>query len=168
MCVELQTARLRLRAAAATDVETLATLTGEPDPEGKRVARAAALVQSSQKWCVEHGYGLWILERPPAKIIIGWCGLRPRKEPQAPELLYGLAPAVRGVGLATEAVEAVIRWLFSRSEITGLWAVTDPSNPASARLLERVGLSFERRGAFDGLDSLIYRVSATTWRARGI
>jgi [ribosomal protein S5]-alanine N-acetyltransferase len=166
MCVELQTARLRLRAATGADAATLATLAGEPDPEGKRVARSMALVENSRRWCTEFGYGLWVLERLPTEAVIGWCGLRPHEEPQAPELLYGMAPAARGLGLATEAVEAVISWLFSRSDITGLWAVTDPSNTASERLLERVGFDFERRGEFDGLDSLIYRLSAITWRAR--
>jgi RimJ/RimL family protein N-acetyltransferase len=113
----------------------------------------------------EHGYSLWVLERSAADSVIGWCGLRPREWPQEPELLYGLALAVRGQRLASEAVKAVVTWLFGRPEITGVWAVMAPSNIASARVSERVGLTLERRGEFDGLDSLIYRVSAADWRA---
>ena len=166
MCIELRTTRLLLRTATSADTEPLARITGELDPEGNRIARVAALVENSRRWCLEHGYGLWVLKHRSAEGIIGWCGLRPREQPAEPELLYGLAADVRGQGLATEAVEAVISWLFSRPQITGAWAVTDPSNTASARLLERVGFGFERRGDFDGLDSLIYRVSTATWRAR--
>jgi [ribosomal protein S5]-alanine N-acetyltransferase len=166
MSFELRTTRLRLRPAATADAEALATLTHTPDAEGKLLARVQALVEQSQIWFIQHRYGLWVIEPPGPIHVVGWVGLRPRDHPETPELLYGLAPTARGQGLATEAVDAVITSLCGRPDIVGVWAVTDPSNTASARLLERVGLPLDRRGEFDGQDSLIYRLFATAWQQR--
>jgi RimJ/RimL family protein N-acetyltransferase len=166
MSAEIRTARLLLRAATSVDALALVDFTGEPDTADERLRRVTALVENSENWYREHGYGLWVLERSSADGIIGWCGLRPRERPQEPELLYGLAPTARGQGFASEAVAAVVNWLFRRPEITGVWAVTDPTNTASAQVLERVGLVLEYRGEFDGLDSLVYRISVADWNAR--
>jgi len=58
MIVEIRTSRLLLRAALPADAPMLATLTGDADPTGERLARAAALVENSQRWHEEYGYGL--------------------------------------------------------------------------------------------------------------
>jgi RimJ/RimL family protein N-acetyltransferase len=42
--------------------------------------------------------------------------------------------------------------------VTGVWAVTDPANFASCRVLERLGMRLEREGEFDGKPSRVYRL----------
>lgn len=59
------------------------------------------------------------------------------------EIGYGIAESVRGQGIATEAVAAVLGWAAG-SGITAVEAVTDPENRPSHRVLERCG--FERAG----------------------
>jgi ribosomal-protein-alanine N-acetyltransferase len=58
---------------------------------------------------------------------------------------YVLAKPYWGAGLMTEAVTAVTRMALAERPITRVEAVCDVENAASARVLEKAGLSFERR-----------------------
>lgn len=64
---------------------------------------------------------------------------------------YVLAPAWRGAGRMTEAVAAVLDHALAQREVWRVDAVCDVDNPASARLLERVGMALEGRLAAHGL-----------------
>jgi [ribosomal protein S5]-alanine N-acetyltransferase len=57
---------------------------------------------------------------------------------------YVLARSAWGKGYVPEALRAVIDVLWTRPEIYRVWAVCDVDNPASARVLEKVGM--EREG----------------------
>jgi len=46
-------------------------------------------------------------------------------------------------GYATEAGRAVIAWAADLPEVYRVWAVCDVENPASARVLEKLGMSRE-------------------------
>lgn len=55
---------------------------------------------------------------------------------------YTVAPEHQGRGVALEAVEAVIGWLFRHGEVHRIAATIDPRNLASARVLERCGFEY--------------------------
>jgi ribosomal-protein-alanine N-acetyltransferase len=50
-----------------------------------------------------------------------------------------------GQGLATEVVEVLVDLGFRRLSLHRLWATTHPDNIASARVLEKVGFTYEGR-----------------------
>ncbi len=52
--------------------------------------------------------------------------------------------AVWGQGLATEALSALVQWGFETLNLNRIQAGLDTRNPASARVLEKVG--FRREG----------------------
>lgn len=56
-----------------------------------------------------------------------------------PEIGYILHPDVWGQGFAVEALGAIIPHIFARHPVEALRADVDPRNPASIRLLERLG-----------------------------
>ncbi|MGI8515371.1 MAG: GNAT family N-acetyltransferase [Acidimicrobiia bacterium] len=56
---------------------------------------------------------------------------------------YVLARPMWGLGIATEAAEAVVSALFEHSDVWRVWATCDIDNPASARVLEKAGLTLE-------------------------
>lgn len=58
------------------------------------------------------------------------------------ELGYAVAPWARGRGVASEALRQLTRWAFAQGmqRVTALISV---DNPASARVVERVGYTFE-------------------------
>lgn len=78
------------------------------------------------------------------------------------ELGYWIAEKYWGKGIATLAVKAIIPYAFANFDIIRLFARPFPSNPASARVLEKAGFILEariRNGLYkQGLifDELIY------------
>jgi len=78
------------------------------------------------------------------------------------ELLFGLSPTHWGQGFATEAAEAVIRYAFETLGVTLVHASTDVPNQASVRVMERLGMHFERQATINGLDTLFYRLPRPT------
>jgi RimJ/RimL family protein N-acetyltransferase len=153
----LTTARLLLRPALPGDLAALLSMrdaAAAPDPT--RETRVRALLEENAAQFTTLGFGAWLVldgARP-----VGFVGLRPRETANEPELYYGLAPDCRGRGYATESGAAVIERLFAAPAVTGVWAVTDPPNVSSWRVLERLGLQLEREGEFDGKPSRLYRL----------
>lgn len=59
------------------------------------------------------------------------------------EIGYGLAPTHWGLGLAREAVEAMLEHAFTRLSMRRIEAYVDPRNLASIRILECFGFRLE-------------------------
>lgn len=158
----LFTPRLRLTPATADDIELLSGMHDAPGlPNAARTERVRTLVASNVERFERHGFGLWVVRSGTS--AVGWVALRPRETALEPELLYGLARDGRGKGFATEAASAVLDRLFMTPGVTGVWAVTDPTNLASCRVLERLGLELEFEGEFDDRPSRVYRLKRDRW-----
>jgi [ribosomal protein S5]-alanine N-acetyltransferase len=121
--------------------------------------RIASFVARQTHWWAAHGYGLWVLQLRSNMALVGWCGLRPGDDASSPEVLYGLAESSRGAGLATEALKAVINFALEIPNVSSIWAATAIGNVASAAVMRRGGMTFEKRALLDGVDSYIYRYS---------
>jgi len=166
MRVELHTARLHLRPYRLADIDALHRLWIDPavrkylwdDRIIPRETAAEVVAASLADWSI-HGYGQWTVHVPEGHELIGFCGFRAAEETQTPELLYGLAPAYWGQGLATEAAYAVLCYGFERLGFARVWAATDPPNLASVRVMDRLGMQFDRRGTLNGLDTVFYSLS---------
>jgi ribosomal-protein-alanine N-acetyltransferase len=95
---------------------------------------------------------------------IGGVGFERRRDLErfSAELGYWLSEVHWGKGYATEAVQAVAEYAFSRFDFVRLQARVLDGNPASSRVLEKAGFTLEaamRRAAFkDGrvMDLLLY------------
>lgn len=150
----VETDRLRLRPATDDDVDALHRIWTDPDVRRylwddtviPRETAADVVAASDADWR-ERGYGLWVVEEKGTPI--GFAGFRSSEE-ALPELLFGFLPQWWGRGLATEAVRAALDF------IGHCWGATDVPNAASARLMERVGMRFTRRGTLNGLDTVFY------------
>lgn len=75
--------------------------------------------------------------------LIGDIGLHVSESGQEAELGITLAPGAQGRGLAEEAARALIRGLQADTAVRRLVGITDARNTPSARLLERLGMTFE-------------------------
>lgn len=87
------------------------------------------------------------------------------------DLGFTLIPSVQGKGLAFEAASAVVEDAVERLGVHRVVAELSTENLASARLLERLGMTFEShtrrsfwwRGRWD--DNLYYSMTGDQWRA---
>ena len=83
----------------------------------------------------------WLLATRPADVVIGAVGCRVRA--QAAEIGFVLNREYWQQGYATEAASAVVAWAFSDDSILRVWATCDAENLASARVLEKIGMTRE-------------------------
>ncbi len=122
-------------------------------------------IASSQARFDAHGYGLWGV-RVQAGDLIGFAGYREFHEPPELQLLYGLHPDYWGLGLATEAADAVIRYGFEQLGFDRIVASTDAPNTDSIRVLERLRMRYDRREVTAaGLDTVYYALTRSAWLA---
>ena len=79
--------------------------------------------------------------------LIGDCGIRvadvSRASPGQAEIGITLAPAFQGRGLASEALQALLGYLFTGLGMHRVFGSVDPRNLASMRLLKSAGMRQE-------------------------
>jgi [ribosomal protein S5]-alanine N-acetyltransferase len=83
----------------------------------------------------------WVFTQSGDDTAIGMMAVR--LEGHKANLGYVLARAYWGRGIVTEAVQPIVDWLMDQPEIFRVWAVCDVNNPASARVMEKVGMVYE-------------------------
>jgi RimJ/RimL family protein N-acetyltransferase len=98
-------------------------------------------------------------------VVIGDIGVLICEQPfRFAEIGYSLAPAYQRVGLATEALQLLLRVLAERYKVHSVKARTDVRNEPSRRLLARLGFLegpvMERNGFYKGewVDEVEYRI----------
>jgi RimJ/RimL family protein N-acetyltransferase len=72
------------------------------------------------------------------------------------EIGWRLRPDYWGQGLATEAATAVMEYGFRRWGFPRLISVAQPENKASLRIMEKLGMEFERRFQHEGTEVVCY------------
>lgn len=148
----LTTARLRFQPFTEDDVDALHQLWTDPDVrrylwDDQVISRETAkeIVHASLSSFQEQNFGFWTLRfLEDVATIIGFCGLRFFDDPPEIEILYGVAPAYWGKDLATEAAKAVLRYGFEELRLEKIWGGTDAPNVASIRVLEKLGMTYEK------------------------
>ncbi len=168
---ELLTRRLRLRPCASGDLDSLHAHFVDPgvrrylwDDLVIPAERAEGVIDASQKSFAAHGYGIWCVFERDAAPLAGVCGLAPIEDTPEIELLYGIAPALWGAGLAVEASRAVLAHGFEGVGLTRIAARVDSPNRASIRVLEKLGMDFEHESPVNGRPTVHYGQTREAFR----
>ncbi len=136
------TDRLVLRPPVERDLSAIATICSE-----WQVARRLARVPhpyglDDARFFLDHivpNEWVWALTLPHADVLFGTIGLLPDDRGEAAELGYWLGPDVWGKGFATEAAMAVTRFAFDTLGLARLTSGHAIDNPASGRVLTKLG-----------------------------
>lgn len=109
------------------------------------------------------------IERQGQSGVVGCVGYMVREN--AVEVGYWIGRSVWGQGIATEAVRAVVAYLFGRGDVENITAEVMFGNMASSRVLEKAGFvrAAETMGTFgrcEGVPVAQYALSRTAWEAR--
>jgi ribosomal-protein-alanine N-acetyltransferase len=83
----------------------------------------------------------WGITQKGEEQVIGMVACRLRGH--AADIGYVIARRYWNRGFVTEAVRAVVEWAAKLEPIFRVWAVCDTANGASARVLEKVGMTRE-------------------------
>ncbi len=154
----LLSARTRIRRVTVDDAPFIVELLNDPDfirfiaDRGVRDLQGATdyIRMRIQLSYDLNGYGLLLVEDAETREPMGLCGLVRREELDGPDLGYAFLPRYRGRGVAQEAAAAVAEWAAESLGVSRLYAVVDPENTRSVRLLEGLGFRFERPIALAG------------------
>lgn len=88
-----------------------------------------------------NGFGLFKVELKDGTPI-GMCGLVKRDPKEDPDLGFALVPEAWGKNYTTEASFAVLGYAKNKLGLKRILGITIPSNIASIKTLEKVGLKF--------------------------
>ena len=83
----------------------------------------------------------WAITVPPSDRVVGMVGLRPHEFKA--DMGYVLARRLWGQGIMPEAAGAVLRVALQDPRVWRVWATCDVDNRASARVLEKIGMTYE-------------------------
>jgi RimJ/RimL family protein N-acetyltransferase len=162
---EIETSRLRLRMFTPDDLDALSTIAGDPEvmkylgTSGPRSReKTKTTIDAILRHWNEHGFGIWALEHKADQRLIGWCGLQMLEKTPEIEVAYLLATAYWNQGLATEAARASIEYGFRELKLTRLVAIARPENVGSYRVMEKVGMKYERDAHYYNVDVVYYAI----------
>ena len=103
----------------------------------------------------QNGFGLWLVETKGEKVPVGICGLVKRDSLPGVDIGYAFLPPFRSKGYAFESGSAVLRHARDALGLERLYAIVNPDNAVSIRVLEKLGMKFERMVRLPGEETEI-------------
>jgi ribosomal-protein-alanine N-acetyltransferase len=172
----LETPRLKLRPYTEADIPELLPLIGTREVAATTLRIAHPYTEQDAKAFLELAKDpdkLWlaITLRSDARQI-GGIGLRVDKQHQHAELGYWLGVPFWGHGYATEAATEMLRYGFEMLALHRIFASHFKHNPASGRILKKIGMQYEGcqrehlRKWDRFVDSELYGILRREWEAR--
>lgn len=148
----LQTGRLNLRKVSLDDAEFIVELLNDSaflrfiGDKGVRTTEDARqyILTGPMDSYERHGFGLWLVELKGSNTRIGICGLLKRDTLSDVDLGFAFLPQYRSKGYAFESATAVMEYARTVLGLRRVVAITDDDNAGSIRVLEKLGMSFDR------------------------
>jgi len=148
---ELETPRLTLRRLGFDDAPFLVNLLNQPSFIENIGDRGVRSIDDAHRYLREgpmamydkFGFGLWHTALKGGEAV-GMCGLLKRDNLPDVDLGYAFLPQFWGQGLAHEAAAATLRHGALKFRLTRVIGVVSAGNAGSIRVLEKLGMSFER------------------------
>lgn len=148
----LQTERLTLRGLCETDAAFILKLLNEPSflqfigDKGVRTLDDARnyILLGPMEMYARLGFGLYLVQSKDDRRPMGMCGLIKRDTLPDVDIGFAFLPEFWRNGYAYEAAAAVLTYGKETFDLKRIVAITSPDNTVSGRLLEKLGLRFER------------------------
>ncbi len=148
----LETPRLILRKFTLKDGEFIFRLLNSPGWLKNIGSRNISSKADAEKYISEKlephyersGFGFYLMEIKQTGESAGMCGLVKREGLDDVDIGFALLPEYEGKGYAFEASEAVMKYAQNVLKILKLAAITIPQNKGSIKLLEKLGMKFEK------------------------
>ena len=174
---QILTDRLLLRGWKKHDFEEYAAICADPEvmrwigSGGTRTPEECAeTIAGFERDWAEHRFGLFATELRSSGRFIGFIGL------SVPEFLPEILPAVEigwrlardawGRGLATEGAGAVLNFGVGEVGLERIVSIYQPENLASLRIMEKLGMRFEREALDLTCDRTVrvYEITRSEWQ----
>jgi RimJ/RimL family protein N-acetyltransferase len=163
----IETERLILRPFTLDDVEPSYQM--NLDPEVSRYTHDGGVHTKEEilemirdhtmKDYEDHGYGRHAVEWKETGEFIGFSGLKYLPEYDEVDLGYRLRTDYWGRGIATESGKAALDWGFQTLDLKSIIAIALKENKASFRVMEKLGMHFDKEMEVDALTAIQYRIN---------
>ncbi len=148
----LETNRLRLRRLTLNDARFILALLNEPSFLQNIGDKRVRSIEDARSYLINgpiasyrrYGYGLYAVERKDSQVVMGICGLVRRDGLEETDLGFAFLPFFWGRGYAVEAASAIMTQAREEIGLRHVVAITVPENHRSIRVLEKVGLRFQK------------------------
>lgn len=158
----LQTERLNLRYVTTDDAPFMLALLNDPSFIKYIGDRGVRTLEQSEEYILNrlvesykvNGYGLYLTELKKDKTPIGLCGLVNRDTLEDIDIGFAFLPDFKGKGYGYESAVAVRNYAKKELGFSRLVGITNKENIASIKLLEKLGLQFERTITWSEGDSV--------------
>ncbi|NNE13420.1 MAG: GNAT family N-acetyltransferase [Saprospiraceae bacterium] len=159
----LSTKRLFLREANIGDAAFILELLNDEgwikyigDRNIRSIPQAGAYISksliSSYK---KNGFGLYVVTEKGSNNKIGLCGLLKRDILENVDVGFAFLTAFCNKGYGYESASAIIDLAFNKLNLKKVVGITLEVNHASKRLLEKIGLSFEKMITYENGEELM-------------
>jgi RimJ/RimL family protein N-acetyltransferase len=165
----LATERLLLREFTFADTDFIIELLnsqGWLDFVGDRNVRTheqavAYLENGAMRSYKENGYGLSLVVTKADRKPIGMCGIINRTNLENPDIGFAFLPTYQGQGFGYEIAHATLLHAKVRLHLATVCAITLPNNTRSIRLLEKIGMKWQKSFFMegDGEELMLYSTS---------
>lgn len=165
--VIFETDRLRFATWAMEDVEEFRQLATDPlvvryvsaGGEPWSNERVTEFVTRQMENWEKKGICLWKILPKDGDSLIGICGLQHLPEGPDVEIGWWLAPSHWGRGFATEAAHQALAYGFDVCNFERIVAIAQAANLDSLRVMDRLGMRFEREAVHKGMHVVLYAIS---------
>lgn len=148
---KFETNRLMLRLFELSDAKMVQTLAGteevarttlsipHPYPDGAAEAWIERILQAAQKGEIFS----FAMVKKEDELLIGCMSLRVSQTENEAELAYWVGHPFWGQGFATEAAQTVVEFGFEVLQLNRIYAAAMTKNPASYKVMSKVGMKFK-------------------------
>ena len=160
----LETNRLILREMNLDDAKSCYELNLNPnvirytgDSAFKNVEEAREFLKNYQDYKL-NGFGRWaVIEKTEARFI-GWCGLKFDEVKNETDIGFRLFEEEWNKGYATESASACLQYGFKNLNLKRIVGRAMKENIGSIKVLEKIGLKYERDIELDAKEAVIYTI----------
>ena len=148
----LTTKRLALRRLSPADAEFIVELLNDAAFLRFIGDKAVRDVDDARQYILDgpvasyerNGFGSWLVALKETGLSIGICGLLKRESLPDVDIGFAFLPAYRSQGYAFESASAVLDYGRTELGLKRIVAITNSDNAGSIRVLEKMGMRFER------------------------
>lgn len=162
----IETQRLYFRKFELDDLPQLIEQRSDPDMYrflgGTRMQNPEALAKRIRFYmsCYDsHGFGMCPMFSKETDEMIGAAGLQPLEDTVEIEVGYSVIKPLWGRGIGTEAARGWMEFGFNDFGLDRIVAVAVVENAASRRIMEKLGMKYEKTEEHYGENCAFYAVS---------
>jgi len=160
----LETDRLVLRELDVEDSNNFYELNLNPKVIQYTGDKAFQNIRAAEKFLKNYsdyklnGFGRWAVIDKSNEDFLGWCGLKYVEKLNETDIGFRFFEKHWNKGFATESAEACLKFGFEKLNLKTVIGRAMAENIASLKVLEKLGMKYEKEFNFNEHKGLIYRI----------